>query len=400
MPLGEIFDCLVAAVEIHEPLVPPWAMEWAADIFLGAWLFCVGASVGSFLNVVVYRLPRGLNLVYPPSRCPHCLHPIRLRDNIPVLSWLLLGGKCRDCRAPISSRYFFVESCIAGLFLFTALAEGFLLRSTHAPPGMHAGRPLLTPFDAWPFWCAYATHVLLLTTLVGAALIDWDGFRTPRRLFVPVVLLGLALPIIWPAIRRLPAVRNEPLLAWQQGLIDGAAGLGAGLMLGLLIGAGWWLGSRRRGWPKFAPAAVLGAIGVVAGWQRVIQAGASGIWIFLILVVAARVLRAKRPLPFAIAPAPFLWIMLTELDSDWHFTLQTSARAAAVGAFVVGEFVLSAASGALAPSPYFELLRIQEKTAGSGSADPPAPDTSPDKNQEPPGAATETLQPPSSTEIP
>src|SRR5688572_12904041 len=200
MPLGEIFDCLVVAVEIREPLMPLWATELAADLFLGAWLFFVGASVGSFLNVVVYRLPRGMNLVHPSSRCPHCLHPIRLRDNIPILSWLLLGGNCRDCKAPISSRYFFVESCVAGLFLFTALAEAFLQRSTHAPPGMDVGRPLLTPLEAWPFWCAYATHVILLTTLIGAALIDWDGFRTPRRIFVPILMIGFTLPIIWPAI--------------------------------------------------------------------------------------------------------------------------------------------------------------------------------------------------------
>src|SRR5687768_10197877 len=95
------FAVSLLAADIREPLLPLWALELAADVSLGLWLFCIGASVGSFLNVVVYRLPRGLNLVHPASRCPSCLHPIRLRDNIPILSWLLLGGKCRDCRAPI-----------------------------------------------------------------------------------------------------------------------------------------------------------------------------------------------------------------------------------------------------------------------------------------------------------
>ena len=79
--------------------MPLWAMELAADIFLGAWLFFIGASVGSFLNVVVYRLPRGINLVHPGSRCPSCLHPIRLRDNVPVLSWLCSAASAAIAKA-------------------------------------------------------------------------------------------------------------------------------------------------------------------------------------------------------------------------------------------------------------------------------------------------------------
>src|SRR5580765_3469941 len=99
---------LLAAAPIREPLMPLWAMELLASLFLYAWLFCVGACIGSFLNVVVYRLPRGKNLVYPGSMCPRCGHPIRLYDNIPIVSWLVLRGRCRDCRASISPRYVFV----------------------------------------------------------------------------------------------------------------------------------------------------------------------------------------------------------------------------------------------------------------------------------------------------
>ena len=100
-----------------------WALELLASLFLYAWLFCVGASVGSFLNVVVYRLPRRKNLAYPGSQCPRCGHAIRLKDNIPILSWLALGGRCRDCKSPISPRYFFVELAVATLFLAVALVE-------------------------------------------------------------------------------------------------------------------------------------------------------------------------------------------------------------------------------------------------------------------------------------
>jgi leader peptidase (prepilin peptidase)/N-methyltransferase len=71
--------------------------------------FLLGLCVGSFLNVAIYRLPRGLSVSSPPSACPACGHPIRWRDNVPVLSWLLLKGRCRDCRGTVSVRYPLVE---------------------------------------------------------------------------------------------------------------------------------------------------------------------------------------------------------------------------------------------------------------------------------------------------
>ena len=74
----------------------------------------VGAIVGSFLNVVAYRLPRGESLSHPPSRCPQCGTPIKPYDNVPVLSWLVLRGRCRACGAPISARYPLVEA-VTGL---------------------------------------------------------------------------------------------------------------------------------------------------------------------------------------------------------------------------------------------------------------------------------------------
>ncbi|MGO7983791.1 A24 family peptidase, partial [Rhizobium johnstonii] len=72
-----------------------------------------GLLIGSFLNVVVYRVPNGMSIVSPPSACPSCGDPIRGIDNIPVISWLALGAKCRSCRAPISARYPLVETATA-----------------------------------------------------------------------------------------------------------------------------------------------------------------------------------------------------------------------------------------------------------------------------------------------
>src|SRR5206468_3830302 len=83
-----------------------------------------GAIAGSFLNVVVHRLPRGESLVAPPSHCPHCDTPVHPRDNVPVLSWIVLRGRCRHCGEPISARYPLIEAFTAVLFMAVALVRG------------------------------------------------------------------------------------------------------------------------------------------------------------------------------------------------------------------------------------------------------------------------------------
>jgi leader peptidase (prepilin peptidase) / N-methyltransferase len=90
--------------------------------FILVFAVAVGLCVGSFLNVVVYRLPRGMSVATPPSACPACGHEIRWRDNIPVLSWLLLRGRCRDCRNPVSIRYPLIEAATAVIAGAIALA--------------------------------------------------------------------------------------------------------------------------------------------------------------------------------------------------------------------------------------------------------------------------------------
>ena len=105
--------CLLIAVYIclkmpeHDPVL---------FTFLTLWFIVFGACIGSFLNVLVYRLPRGKSLVHPPSHCPACGCSIRWYDNVPVFGWLNLRGKCRDCQVPISIRYPCVEGFCAVLF--------------------------------------------------------------------------------------------------------------------------------------------------------------------------------------------------------------------------------------------------------------------------------------------
>src|SRR5881396_4257407 len=91
---------------------------WAVMAFL------FGAIVGSFLNVVVWRLPRGESLVHPRSHCPRCATPIRPHHNVPVLSWLVLRGRCAACRAPIPARYPLVEALTGALYVAVVAATG------------------------------------------------------------------------------------------------------------------------------------------------------------------------------------------------------------------------------------------------------------------------------------
>jgi len=124
----------------------------------------LGLVVGSFLNVVIWRVPRGESVVHPPSACPSCGHPVRRRDNVPVLSWLLLRGRCRDCRAPISARYPLVEAGTGVLFVLVALRIGF----------------------GW----ALPAYLYLAAIGMALALIDLDTRRLPDAIVLPSYLVG------------------------------------------------------------------------------------------------------------------------------------------------------------------------------------------------------------------
>jgi leader peptidase (prepilin peptidase)/N-methyltransferase len=134
--------------------------------FFLAWSACLGAVVGSFLNVVVARVPAGLSVVRPRSRCPRCQRPIAWYDNVPVLSWLLLRARCRHCRLPISARYPLVEALVAALAAWVAWR--------HGPTA------------------AALLELTLVALLVALAFIDLDTWLLPWALTIPVALLSLA----------------------------------------------------------------------------------------------------------------------------------------------------------------------------------------------------------------
>ena len=283
--------------ELREPFLPLWFMEGSARVLFCAWLFAVGASIGSFLNVVVYRLPRGLSLTHPGSRCPACGRAIRGRDNLPVLSWLILRGKCRDCRAPISPRYYYVELVMGLVFVLVAAFEFYLPQPTWVGSGLI--RPPLHSSDALPFWTTYAIHVGLVASLLAAALIDLDGWRMPRPLLAPVIVAALATGIAWPESRRIAAMVDSTLAPWKAGLIDGAAGIAAGMACGVLFGLAWRGGSRGESWPRSGPVMLLAAVGAMLGWQRVVIIASLASVAFAVLVIVLRLAPGRGAVPLA-----------------------------------------------------------------------------------------------------
>jgi len=125
-----------------------------------------GLFFGSFLNVVIYRAPRGESVAYPASHCPSCAHALRVWENIPLLSWLVLRGRCAHCAAPISSRYPIVEAITAALFALTALVFGVT-------------------------WEGAAVAVLA-ATLVAVVFIDLDHLLILDVVLIPAALVGIA----------------------------------------------------------------------------------------------------------------------------------------------------------------------------------------------------------------
>jgi leader peptidase (prepilin peptidase)/N-methyltransferase len=148
-------------------------------------IFAAGACIGSFLNVVIYRLPRGESIAFPGSHCPHCGKPIKWYDNIPILSWLLLRAKCRNCHRPISPRYIFIEFLTA--VLVTGLYVCFFVLEMRDGAGLFP--------ENWPMFVA---HAALLCGLLAAAVVDIDLFIVPLEVMWVCAGVGVAAAALAP----------------------------------------------------------------------------------------------------------------------------------------------------------------------------------------------------------
>jgi leader peptidase (prepilin peptidase)/N-methyltransferase len=185
--------------------------------------FVLGALIGSFLNVVIWRVPRGESVISPPSACPACDHPIRPRDNLPVVGWLLLRGRCRDCKEPISPRYPLVELGTGLLFAALAVELGW--------------DPVLP------------AYLYLAAVGIALALIDIDVKRLPDVLTLPsyavaAVLLGIA------------ALAGDDLHAFVRALLGGAAMFAVYFALCFAYPAGMGFGDVK----------LSGVLGLYTGW--------------------------------------------------------------------------------------------------------------------------------------
>jgi leader peptidase (prepilin peptidase) / N-methyltransferase len=166
--------------------------QWLGQGTLLAFIFALGACTGSFLNVVAWRLPRGENIVTPPSACPRCGTRLKWFDNLPILGWIALRGKCRYCRAPIAARYLLMEILVAGLFAGLWILWGADERALSGI-GVHLGawRPEWADEGMGLMWPMFALALVLISALVVSTLIDAQTFTIPA--VVPWIAMGAGL---------------------------------------------------------------------------------------------------------------------------------------------------------------------------------------------------------------
>jgi leader peptidase (prepilin peptidase) / N-methyltransferase len=217
----------------------------------------LGAAVGSFLGLAIHRLPRGESLVRPRSRCPRCGTRLAVRDNVPVVSWMLLKGRCRNCGEPVSLRYPIVELLTAATFVAVALARGVDLDLL-----------LELPFAA---------------ALIAIAGIDLEHRIVPNRIVVPAAVFAVAVTPLLDA-GRVP-----------ESLIAGAAAFGALLVAALAYPAGMGMGDVKL-------AGVMGLYLGVSVAPALLSAFAAGTLVGIAILIRRGGQARKTGVPFA----PFL----------------------------------------------------------------------------------------------
>lgn len=321
--------------------------QWIALCFL----FVFGSVVGSFLNVCIHRIPlhddfwKSLKgVVHPPSRCPNCFHRIQSYDNIPIFGWLLLGGRCRNCRSPISWRYPAIELLNGLLWVllywfevpagFAATIQNSCVFDDLGPQGF-VGSAWLSPMAVvhWRFFY----HLALIEALLVATFIDFDLRIIPDGVTIPAMALGvlggwaigqvnlvplwmqrddlgpmvamalrmfdLPIPAWLPTQIRIPAGSAPFVPAWiahyphTHGLLASLAGLfvGGGLVCGVRWIGFWVLRQEAMG---FGDVVLLAAIGSFLGWQPVIIVFFLAPACALVVVAVSWIIWRQREIPY------------------------------------------------------------------------------------------------------
>lgn len=203
--------------------------------FLPVFAFALGAIVGSFLNVVIHRYPREESIVFPASHCPHCNVPIRWYDNIPIVSFAVLLGRCRSCRAPISWRYPLVELANAlfylALYFHTGPTIGFLLVAA------------------------------VVSMTIALIYVDAEIQILPDVIDLPGIVIGIVIGALG-----LGALYPTLILSESWGDALAGAAIGAGALI--VVIAAYWLVRRVEGMGQ-GDVKMLGMIGAVLGWRSI-----------------------------------------------------------------------------------------------------------------------------------
>ncbi len=254
----------------------------------------IGLLIGSFLNVVIYRVPLKKSIVSPPSACASCGHAIRWYDNIPLVSWLVLRGKCRDCGSRISIRYPLVELGSALFFVLVALI--------FVPPIVHA----TTLPTVWAGVLALVAYLYLAAISVALALIDLDTRRLPNAIVMPAYLVGTVL------------LASSSVLAADFGSLLGAAvgcvALGVAYLLMAVISPGGM---------GFGDVKLAGVLGLFLGWLGWGPLAVGAIMAFLlggifgIILILARRGGRKTAIPFGPWMLLGAWIGIVAGEPIW-----------------------------------------------------------------------------------
>lgn len=263
-------------------------VPWWGNLLIALWIWCFGANVGSFMNVVIFRVPAGLSVVYPGSRCPKCLNHIAWYDNIPMLSWLWLRARCRYCALPISSRYPTIEAMVAAIFLLVAIV---------GPPTGGQNLPHIGSYHSREadvaLWLVYAYHMLLVTTLICAAAIRFDGHRPPFRLYLPALVIGILAPVTWAGVQDSYAVLHPVAFHAIGSDLSPTRVAAFNVLCGLVVAA--FIGMSARGGVSpqrnrllFSELPAVALCGIYLGWQAAASLGLIAATMDLLTGITAR----------------------------------------------------------------------------------------------------------------
>jgi leader peptidase (prepilin peptidase) / N-methyltransferase len=266
-------------LHLEEPTLIEHVGLRSAESLVTVCFLAFGANIGSFLNVVIWRMPLGRSIVYEKSSCPVCATAIQGRDNIPVFGWLKLGGQCRTCGTDISARYPIVEAVTAGMFLvlyFTELISGGV-NLPFRPVNQYRGVLWIIMYAKWDLIGLYLFHCFLLCTLLVWSLMAVDRQRVPGRLLVFTFLVAVSALWINPQLALVPVA--APFSGIQHVVRNTGVNVGWYLLAGATAGfiGGMIIHRIQRRWSTataeysawIVPAMTLA--GIILGWQAVVS---------------------------------------------------------------------------------------------------------------------------------